>query len=86
VNWRRITADLNAAFIGSFVDSDFGLFNPPLTENPGHSIWETRVSVAVTHQLSGILSIDNLTNADYSEPFGYQALGRVIRAGARVAF
>jgi outer membrane cobalamin receptor len=86
VNWRRITADVNAAFIGAFVDSDFGLFDPPLTENPGHSIWETRVSLAVTRQLSGILSIDNLTNADYSEPFGYQPLGRVVRAGVRVAF
>jgi vitamin B12 transporter len=86
VNWRRITADLNATFIGAFVDSDFGLFNPPLTENPGHSLWETRVSVALTRQVSGILSIDNLTNADYSEPFGYQPLGRVVRAGARFAF
>ena len=86
VDWRRVTADLNAAFVGAFVDSDFGLFNPPLTENPGHSIWQTRLSVAVTRQLSGILSIDNLTNADYSEPFGYQPLGRVIRVGARVAF
>ena len=86
VNWHRLTADLNAAFVGTFVDSDFGLFDPPLTQNPGHSIWETRLSVAVTRQLKGILSIDNLTNADYSEPFGYQPLGRVIRAGARVSF
>jgi hypothetical protein len=32
------------------------------------------------------LSIDNLTNVDYSEPFGYQPLGRLVRVGARLAF
>jgi hypothetical protein len=40
----------------------------------------------VTPQLTGILSIDNLTNDDYSEPFGYQPLRRVGRAGFRVRF
>ena len=34
----------------------------------------------------GTLAIDNLTNRDYSEPFGYQALQRVIRAGLRVTY
>ena len=85
-DWRRVTADINGTFIGRFVDSDFGLFNPPLTENPGHSTWETRVSVALTQEVSAILSIDNLTNTDYSEPFGYQPLGRLVRVGARFAF
>ena len=84
--WQRLSADVNGTFIGKFVDSDMGLFNPAFTENRGHTTWETRLSVAVTRQLSGILSIDNLTNADYSEPFGYQPLGRVVRAGVRVAF
>jgi hypothetical protein len=78
--------DLNGTFIGRFLDSDFGLFNPPLTESPGHTTWETRVSVTLTRQVSAVLSIDNLTNADYSEPFGYQPLGRLVRAGARVSF
>ena len=86
LDWRRLTADVNGTFIGQFVDSDFSLFDPPLTNNPGHSIWQTRASVAVLRQLSAILTIDNLTNADYSEPFGYQPLGRVVRVGARVAF
>jgi vitamin B12 transporter len=85
-DWQRLTADVNGTFVGRFVDSDFFLFDPPLTENPGHSIWEMRVSIALLRQVSAILSIDNLTNADYSEPFGYQPLGRVVRVGARVAF
>jgi len=84
--WQRLNADLNGTFIGRFVDSDSGLFNPPFTENPGHTTWETRVSLALTRQVSAVLSIDNLTNADYSEPFGYQPLGRLVRVGARLAF
>jgi outer membrane cobalamin receptor len=81
-----LSADVNGTFIGRFVDSDFGLFSPPFTENPGHTTWETRVSLALTRQVSAILSIDNLTNTDYSEPFGYQPLGRLVRVGARLGF
>jgi vitamin B12 transporter len=84
--WKRATADLTGVFVGRFVDSDFGLFNPPLVENPGHDTWDSRFTLIVTPRLTGILSIDNLTDQDYSEPFGYQPLGRVVRAGFRVGF
>jgi outer membrane cobalamin receptor len=86
IKWKRATADLTGVFVGSFVDSDFGLFVPALVENPGHTIWDARVTLAVTSRLTGILSIDNLTNQDYSEPFGYQPLGRAARVGLRVGF
>jgi vitamin B12 transporter len=82
----RLTTDLNGLFVGRFVDSDFGLFDPPLTENPGHTIWDARLSLRLTARVSGILTIDNLTDTDYSEPFGYQPLGRVVRVGARMTF
>jgi vitamin B12 transporter len=84
--WQRITGDANGIFVGKFVDSDFGLFSPSFSENPGHCLWDTRVSVAVTRQLTGLLTVDNLTNRDYSEPLGYQPLLRTIRVGARVSF
>ena len=58
----------------------------PLTENPGHTTWDARLSIVLTRQLTGIAAIDNLTGADYSQPFGYQPLGRDVRAGARVRF
>jgi vitamin B12 transporter len=86
VIWNRLTADINGVLVGSFVDSDFGLFNPALTRNPGHKTWDARASVAVTKQLTATLAIDNLANRDYSEPFGYQPLLRAIRAGLRVGF
>ncbi len=82
----RLTTDLNGVFVGRFIDSDFGLFDPSLTENPGHTTWDARLSLRLTPRLSGILTIDNLRDADYSEPFGYQPLGRVVRVGARVTF
>ena len=86
LQWKRATADVSGVFVGRFVDSDFGLFNPPLTENPGHQTWDTRLALKLNANIAGIITIDNLTNADYSEPFGYQPLLRVIRAGVRVVF
>jgi outer membrane cobalamin receptor len=83
---RRITGDVNGIFVGKFVDSDFGLFSPSFSENPGHTLWDARVSVAITRQLTGLLTIENLTNRDYSEPLGYQPLLRTVRIGARVSF
>ena len=84
--WKRATGDLNGVFVGSFADSDFGLFNPALVENPGRTTWDARLTLKLTAQLTGMLAIDNLTDRDYSEPFGYQPLRRTIRAGVRVAF
>ena len=85
LQWKRASADIAGVFVGRFVDS-VDLFNPPLVENPGHTTWDARAALKITPQLTGILSIDNLTDQDFSEPFGYQPLRRVIRAGARVAF
>jgi vitamin B12 transporter len=82
----RITADVSGAFIGEFVDNDFGLFSPSFTTSPGHTLWDVRVTGKISRQLTGILSIDNLANSDYSEPLGYQPLLRTFRAGVRVTF
>ena len=86
VTWQRIAANLNGAFIGRFADSDFGLFSPSFSESPGHSLWDARATAKLTRQLTGVLMIDNLTNEDYSEPFGYQPLLRAVRVGVRVNF
>ena len=42
VSWKRLDGDLNGVFIGEFLDSDFGLFDPPLVTNPGHTTWDGR--------------------------------------------
>lgn len=84
--WRRASVDVNGAFIGSFADTDSGLFSPSFTENPGHHTWDARIAWKLTAQLTGLLAIDNLTNQDYSEPLGYQPLLRAVRAGVRIGF
>jgi vitamin B12 transporter len=86
VSWERVTADVVGTFVGRFVDSDFGLFSPSFTENPGHTTWDLRASLALTRRLTGVLTVDNLTNRDYSEPLGFQPLRRAVRIGARVKF
>jgi outer membrane receptor protein involved in Fe transport len=83
---ERLTADLNDTFIGRFADSDFGLFSPSFSQSPGHSLWDARVTLMMTKQLTGMLMVDNLTNQDYSEPLGYQPLLRAVRVGLRVGF
>jgi vitamin B12 transporter len=84
--WDRVTADLTGVFTGRFVDSDFFLFDPPITEIPAHNTWDASVSVKIARQLSGVLVISNLTDRDYMEPVGYQQLQRVVRVGVRVGF
>jgi vitamin B12 transporter len=84
--WARVEVDFNGTFVGSFVDSDFGLFSPPLQENPGYELWDSRLAVTVAPGVAATLAIDNLTDEDYSVPFGYQALQRVVRTGIRVRF
>jgi len=82
----RIAADLTGVFIGRFVDSDFASLQPPILEHPSYATWDARVSVTATRQAAILFSVDNLANADYTEPLGYPALGRAVRVGLRVGF
>jgi vitamin B12 transporter len=82
----RVTADLSGLLVGAFVDSDFASLQPPLTEHPRYARWDARVSVALLRHAALLLSIDNLTDADYMEPLGYPTLGRAVRGGIRVGF
>ena len=88
VSWSRgaFSATLAGLFIGQYLDGDFSSLEPPLVENPGYTVWNARVSYRFARSLTGLVSIDNLTNADYMEPLGYPALGLAIRAGLRVGF
>ena len=61
--------------MGRYVDSDFSLLQPPLTENPGYNTWDARLWYKATVRLVPLLAIDNLTDARYMEPLGYEALG-----------
>src|SRR5205823_1904248 len=55
-----------------------------LRAHASYTLLQSAIKAAM--RASGILSIDNLTNAAYSAQFGYQPLGRVVRAGVRLAF
>jgi vitamin B12 transporter len=82
----RVSANLSGVFTGQFVDSDFSSFTPPLLVNPGYTTWDARIAYKATRLLTALVSIDNVADADYMEPLGYQALGRAVRAGLRVGF
>jgi len=84
--WQRLTADLGGVMVGRFVDSDFSSLAPAILQNAGRTTWDAKASYRFTGKLTGLLSIDNLTNRDYQEPLGYLALQRAVRGGIRVAF
>jgi outer membrane cobalamin receptor len=86
--WDRLTAEASGVFVGRYVDSDFGLFTPPLygNMNPGHTVWDADVTYRFTARVSAIFTVDNLADADYMEPFGYRPYGRIARAGLRLDY
>jgi vitamin B12 transporter len=88
VTWTqgRWSANLAGVFISHYIDSDFSSLQPPLLENPGYSTWDARVVYRITRVISALLAIDNVGDADYMEPLGYQALQRAARVGVRVGF
>jgi vitamin B12 transporter len=82
----RLSADVTGVFIGRRVDSDFSSLEPPLLSNTGYATWDVRAAYRVGGPVSIIGAADNLADADYMDPLGYQALGRAFRLGARVGF
>jgi outer membrane cobalamin receptor len=84
--WERFSANVVGTMIGRYVDSDFSSLVPPITENPGRTVWGAHFSYRVTSKISGLMTVENLADREYQEPLGYPALRRAIRAGARVQF
>jgi outer membrane cobalamin receptor len=88
ISWtvNRLTADLTGVFLGTRADSDFSSLEPPILSNAGFATWDLRAAWRLTGPLSLTFAADNLSNASYMDPLGYPALGRALRAGARVGF
>ncbi len=86
VTWSdsRLTLDLDGTIIGSYVDSDFSSFTPPLTIGGRYSTWQARAACKLTPKLTATAAVDNLTNASYMQPLGYPALSRAFRVGLRI--
>jgi vitamin B12 transporter len=80
------TVSLTGTFVGRRVDSDFSSLQPPVNWNDGHATWDLRAAYRLSSRLALTLAVDNAANADYMDPLGYPALGRVFRAGLRVGF
>jgi vitamin B12 transporter len=85
-SWRRgpFGATVVGTFVGAFADSDFVSFSPPLTENPGLTTWDARLSYTIYRALTATLAIDNIADRQYMQPLGYPALGRAVRGGFRI--
>jgi vitamin B12 transporter len=79
-----VSLSVTGFVVGRFEDNNFSF--PAVTENPGYGVWNARLSVVVTKQLTVLGSLDNLADESYTEPLGYPALGRAGRVGVKVGF
>ena len=88
VAWSRarLSADVTGVFVGRRVDSDFSALEPPMLSNARYTTWDVRVMYRLAGPLSLTGAADNLANAGYMDPLGYEALGRAFRLGARLGF
>jgi vitamin B12 transporter len=84
VTRHRISATLGGVLIGSRVDTDFNF--PTISSNAGYATWNASGDVRLSRRSGAFITIDNLADRDYMEPFGYPALGRTVRVGLRTRF
>jgi outer membrane cobalamin receptor len=83
---RAVSVDLTGTFVGRRTDSDFFALATPVTSIDGYALWSLGGSYRVTPNVSAYVRVDNLTDKDYMEPFGYQPWRRTASAGVRVGF
>ena len=81
-----LSVSLTALYVGARVDSDFSSLQPAITESDAYTRWDTRASYLLRPGLALTGALDNISNAQYTEPVGYRALGRSARLGVRTTF
>lgn len=81
---ERIGLALGGVFVGSRVDTDFNF--PSIASNSGYAVWHASGEVRFARRTAAFVTLDNIADGDYMEPFGYPALGRTVRAGIRTRF
>jgi vitamin B12 transporter len=80
----RVSLMVGGVFVGSRVDTDFNF--PAISSNQGYATWNTSGEIRLAGRTSGFVTVENLADRDYMEPFGYRGLGRTVRAGIRTGF
>jgi outer membrane receptor protein involved in Fe transport len=80
----RLSGTAGGVFVGSRVDTDF--YFPTILTDAAYATWNASGEVRFARRTAAFITIDNLANRDYTEPLGYPALGRTVRAGVRTRF
>ncbi len=81
--WNRLRTTVSAKFVNAREELNFGQANFDIED---YSVINFAAEYEVNRHLSIFGRVDNLTNEDYAEVFGFPALGRAIYGGARVSF
>jgi vitamin B12 transporter len=77
----RMNWNLSGYFTGQRLDGDF--VNNAQVENPGYALLAIAASYNIARGFSVFGRINNLTDKQYSEVYGYPALGREFRIGLK---
>jgi len=79
----QLDVETTVLLVGDSADRDYS--QVPATEvvNPGYAKWDLGCSLHLDSGIGGFFKIENLFDADYEEAFGFPALGRTARVGAK---
>jgi len=89
-SFRRVHANLFAAYVGRRTDSDFlsvrfgsTCIGPCLTSNPGYARFDVAASYELRRGVTAFGRVENLFDKRYQDSLGYLALRRHYRLGMR---
>jgi len=86
--WVRnaVSVDLTGTFVGSRTDSDFFALGTPVNSVDPYAILTLSGQYRITPRIAVFARVDNLTDKEYMESFGYRSWRRTASAGVRVGF
>jgi len=86
--WTRnaVSVDLTGTFVGRRTDSDFFALATPVPSVDPYALWGLSGQYRITSLTAVFVRVDNLTDKEYMESFGYPSWRRTASAGVRVGF
>jgi vitamin B12 transporter len=82
----RLSIDVSGNFSGRQVDSDFSALEPAITNADLPAVWTAGARYRWNGHVELRLRVENLTDADYMNPVGYEAWRRTVHTGLRFNF
>ncbi len=86
VTTHWINADIDGQYVGRRADSDLSSLSPEIQSSGEYWLWNASAAVRLSPRFELFGRVQNLADADYMEPLGYQPWRRTVHGGVRVRF